>query len=71
MMQTKFSKTLVVEFFKKYREGAFGSQRMGQAFYNFCDLHKCTQDKQELDKLYEMDTVEALNFIEQNMDFTQ
>lgn len=58
-----FSATMVQEFWEAFAEGKYGSQRIGQAFYNHFDLHKVVSDKTGLDKLYEMDGAVARAWI--------
>ena len=41
----------------------FYNLRIGQAFHNYFDLHKSTQYKDEFDKLYQLDGVEAIRYI--------
>lgn len=42
-------------FITRYTRGCFRNLRVGQAFHNFMELHKCTQDKEWCDRLWNMD----------------
>ena len=49
-------------FMAKFKSGTFGTQRLGQAFYNEFDLHKLA-DQTALHNLYAKDGEHALNLI--------
>lgn len=50
------------EFLVQWNQGAFQQQRLGQAFYNFFNLHKVT-DQTLLTSLYEADGKKATALI--------
>jgi len=52
----------LIEFKKRWFNGEFGQQRLGQAFYNHMNLHKLS-DQDALNNLYELDGHEAVNMI--------
>ena len=47
-----------LNFKQQWDDGAFQGQRLGQAFYNFFDLHRLSNQEQ-LCNLYELDGDEA------------
>lgn len=67
----KFSLTLVREFYYKWDCEEFPHLRMGQAFYNYFDLHKMQSDREWFDCLYQADGVEASRLINSITDNTQ
>lgn len=56
------------EFMRKFKEGKFGSQRLGQAFYNEFNLHKI-DDQASLNNLYAKDADHAVNSIKEIFTF--
>jgi hypothetical protein len=46
-------------FMRRYKDGKYGSQRLGQAFYNEFSLHKM-KDQEGLHNLWEKDGEHAL-----------
>ena len=48
------------EFMRKFKEGKFGSQRLGQAFYYEFNLHKI-DDQASLNNLHAKDADHAVN----------
>lgn len=56
-------KAAYLEFLNKHDSGDFGSQRLGQAFYNHFKLHRLS-DQQLLESLYEADGRSALKIID-------
>lgn len=56
-------------FKKKFKDGEFKGQRLGQAFYNHFELHKVSNQEQFND-LYELDDVEAVVMINLIFDFS-
>lgn len=56
-------------FKKKFKNGEFKGQRLGQAFYNHFELHKVSNQEQFND-LYELDDVEAVVMINLIFDFS-
>lgn len=56
-------------FMKKFKEGKFGTQRLGQAFYNNFNMHKAT-NQEELYNLHAKDGEHALNLIRQIFHFS-
>lgn len=63
----KISYSLFKPFIYKYNYGGYPHQRLGQAFYNYFDLHKITSEKEQLDKLYNMGNDEAFAYIMENI----
>lgn len=55
-------------FMKKFKDGKFGSQRLGQAFYNEFNLHKLN-DQSLLNNIYAKDGDHALNSIKAMVTF--
>lgn len=55
-------------FMRKFKAGKFGTQRLGQAFYNEFDLHRI-DDQDSLNNLYAKDGEHALNCIKQVFSF--
>lgn len=55
-------------FMKKFKDGKFGSQRLGQAFYNEFNLHKLS-DQSLLNNIYAKDGDHALNSIKAMVTF--
>lgn len=51
------------EFYRLYNSNRFSGQRLGQAFFNHFELHKCVQYKPQLDRLYNMDGDSAKHYI--------
>ena len=48
------------EFMSKFKSGHFGSQRLGQAFFNYFELHeKNAAENHRFNKLYELDGPQA------------
>ena len=66
----KFPISRILLFEEIWHQGAFPYLRKGQAFFNFMDLHKCTQDRDYLDKLYNVDDETASKMIEVMIDYT-
>ena len=56
------------EFMRKFNDGKFGTQRLGQAFFNEFNLQKI-DDKASLLNLYAKDGQHATNLIKQIFDF--
>ena len=56
------------EFMRDFKNGKFGTQRLGQAFFNCFDLHK-VDDQTSLHNLYAKDGEHALNCIKQVFSF--
>lgn len=56
------------EFMRKFKAGKFGTQRLGQAFYNEFNLHRI-DDQDSLHNLYAKDGEHALNSIKQIFTF--
>lgn len=56
-------------FLKKFKDGKYGSQRVGQAFYNEFGLHKIN-DQSALKSLYEKDGTHAQRLIKQLFSLT-
>lgn len=56
-------------FMKKFKDGKYGTQRLGQAFYNEFDLHKLA-DQTRLCNIYAKDGEHAMSFIKANFFFT-
>jgi len=57
------------KFMKMYKDGKFGTQRLGQAFYNHFNLHK-VDDQDSLFNLYAKDGDNATNLIKQLFDIS-
>ncbi len=55
-------------FMQDFKKGKFGSQRLGQAFYNEMNLHKLSNQEQ-LNNLYGKDGEHAVNSIKVIFDF--
>ena len=53
-------------FMKRFAEGDYAGLRYGQAFCNHFGLHKSQAIKDIMDKLYELDGVEAKEFVSNN-----
>lgn len=51
-------------FCKRFKDGGFGQQRLGQAFYNHFSLHKIS-DQSPLHNLYAKDGEHAKSLIKQ------
>jgi hypothetical protein len=51
------------EFYRLFDQGRFSGQRLGQAFYNHFELNKMTQNRPQLDRLYQLDGQVAKNHI--------
>lgn len=49
-------------FIRNFRQGKFGEQRLGQAFYNHFKLHKLS-DQESVNRIYEKNDKDALNII--------
>ena len=60
-----FPKSMVHAFYTSYR---YSGQRTGQQFYNFMQLHKCS-DRELCDKIYELDGLDFVNFIQTVIDW--
>lgn len=56
-------------FLNNYKKGKYGSQRLGQAFYNEFKLHRI-RDQASLNNLYAKDGEHAINSIKQFFYFT-
>lgn len=56
------------EFMRKFKDGKFGTQRLGQAFFNYFDLHK-VDDQTSLQNLYAKDGEHAVNSIKEIFTF--
>ena len=56
------------EFMRKFKAGKFGTQRLGQAFFNCFDLHK-VDDQTSLHNLYAKDGEHAINSIKEIFTF--
>lgn len=72
-MNLVFPKSRIDEFFKKvWPDQKDSGLRIGQAFFNYMDLHKVlsADNRPALDKLYEMDGSKAMAFICEHMDST-
>lgn len=54
-------------FLKKFQAGDFGTQRLGQAFYNEFNLHRIS-DQESLCNLYAKDGQHAKNLIKSLFD---
>ncbi len=52
------------EFMRKFKAGKFGTQRLGQAFYNEFNLHRI-DDQESLHNLYAKDGEHAVSLIKQ------
>ena len=46
-----------------HQSGGHSGLRYGQAFFNHFGLHKCVQNKNICDRLYELDGEEAKSYI--------
>ena len=46
-----------------HQSGGHSGLRYGQAFFNHFGLHKCVQNKNVCDRLYELDGEEAKSYI--------
>ena len=57
------------EFFRDFKVGKYGAQRLGQAFFNEFNLHKSTQGKGVFDVLWNLDGKEAIEFIHKTFIF--
>jgi len=55
-------------FMKRFKDGKFDGQRLGQAFYNEFNLHKI-DDQNSLHNLYAKDGEHAANLIKQIFTF--
>jgi hypothetical protein len=58
--EIKFSQSLVDKFYAEFKDKK--SMRLGQAFYNFFNMHRMS-DQSQLGKLYEMGSDEARAWI--------
>lgn len=56
------------DFCKRYKENEYGDQRIGQAFYNYFNLHKMS-NQDALRGLYETDGDKAMSLIRELFDF--
>lgn len=56
-------------FIKRFKDGEFGSQRLGQAFYSHFELHKMHSWKDKLDALYQKDERDAIDVIHEMFEF--
>lgn len=57
-----------IRFMSKFKRGGFGSQRLGQAFYNQFNLHDLA-DQSALKNLYAKDGEHAVNLIKEVFTF--
>jgi hypothetical protein len=64
MVSMSLDKARYQEFQRLYKAGRFSGQRVGQAFFNHFNLHICTQNKPQLDRLYLLDGEVARQQIE-------
>lgn len=55
-------------FLKDFKDGKFGNQRLGQAFYDFFRLDRLT-DQEQLKNLYAKDGDQAKNLINEIFEF--
>lgn len=55
-------------FMRDFKKGKFGTQRLGQAFFNYFDLHK-VDDQTSLHNLYAKDGEHAINSIKEIFTF--
>lgn len=69
LVKTSIEQRKFDNFMADFKKGKFGTQRLGQAFYNFLDLHKVS-DQASLCNLYAKDGEHALNLIKQLFTFT-
>lgn len=53
----RFSKSLVSEFYAKFKNGDYAGQRLGQAFFNHFNLHKMNDNY--LENIYNVDDASA------------
>lgn len=58
-----------IEFKKYYYNGPHRHQRLGQAFYDFFELHKSTDLKDIADKIYELDGFNAIAAVHSHFEF--
>lgn len=65
----KISRSLVVNFYKKYNMGGYPYQRIGQAFYHHFELHKSEEWCGIGNTLYEKDGDEARALIDELTDW--
>ena len=56
-------------FQQNFKDGKFGSQRLGQAFHNHFGLHKMQSCKDKLDALYQKDGTAAIKAINELFEF--
>lgn len=65
------SKSLYDEFKRKWHNGDFPHQRLGQAFFNHFNLHKMDRTKDNtLDRLYNADNITAEKMISAMIDWS-
>lgn len=57
------------EFKKKFSDGKFKAQRLGQAFYTHFKMEKVISVKGELDRIYQLDGAVAENAIKALVSF--
>lgn len=69
LAQTSIEEREFQNFMHMFKDGKFGTQRLGQAFYNHFDLHKIN-DQESLHNLYAKDGEHALNLIKTLFNFT-
>ena len=63
-----FERRAYLYFLKEYKNGKYPNQRFGQAFYNYFNLHKVS-DQSQFKNLYELDGDNAKIFIYNNFSF--
>ena len=56
------------DFMNKFKKGKFGTQRLGQAFYDHFKLYRLV-DQQKLQNIYAKDGEHAVNCIKSVFDF--
>lgn len=56
-------------FCEKFDKGEFGTQRLGQAFYDYYKLHRLS-DQSQVEKIYVRDHKEAKDLIDGLFDMT-
>ena len=54
-MMIQLEQKAVIDFHRKYTNGDFGSQRKGQALYDYFKLDRVSSQKAEMDKIYNVD----------------
>lgn len=64
MITLTFPLSRVMKFRKVHPE-----LRYGQEFHQYMELHKCEQDREFCDKLYEADGIKAIKMIDSRIDW--